>query len=222
MAKYNYYAIINGNNESKICNSWDECVSFRSKNPSNAKFKGFYTEWEAQLWLNSLINNELQKETDKLESKINSSLPYKIYPNDAAIAYTDGSYNPKTKIYGYGVRLSDANNLNKNVHIFSGNNDIYSSARNVAGECDGAICAIKKAIELGYKKLIIRHDYIGVGAWITEEWSNTNTPVSKNYKQTMLTYKPFIDLSFEHVRGHTGEQYNEEVDQIAKQAVGLN
>lgn len=219
MSKFPYYAIVNGNLDSKVCTSWEECVSFRSKNPSNAKYKGFHALYDAENWIADILGANTAV---KIPHKSGAADAAMTYDPCTAIAYTDGSYNPTTKVYGYGVRMCDANDMNQNVRIFAGHGDIYSSARNVAGECDGAIRAVKEAIRLGYKKLIIRHDYVGVGAWVTGAWSRTNAPVSQNYKKVMMSYEPFINVTFEHVPGHTGEIYNEQVDQIAKTAVGLD
>lgn len=233
MAKFAYYGIINGDNNMAVFSTWSECEKFRSKNPTGAKFKGFHTQLDALDWLQDLIRKNSESASDckpeakkptktakpKTESIHNQNAKYG--PN-CCIAYTDGSYNAETQVYGYGVRLSDADDLDQNVCQFFGCGSKFASARNVAGECAGAIRAVQEAINHGYQKIIIRHDYMGVGAWVTGQWANTNAPVSQDYKTRMLEQKPFIEICFEWVHGHSGEKYNDEVDMLAKSACGVN
>ena len=131
----------------------------------------------------------------------------------------DGSFNPKTKVYGYGGFLIA--NYQKHILMGSNNDTEMATMRNVAGEIDGSIAAIKKAIELGLKELTIFYDYAGIEKWATKDW--------KRNKKGTMAYSSFIDeatnkikLNFVHVKGHTGIEGNEEADQLAKKAVGIN
>lgn len=221
MAK-NFYPIMDSRGVTAIFENWDDCVAFRNANPSGAKYKKCKSRPEAEAYLAELKGMPAPAPA-AAETKKNTT-PVGITDADPlhAIAYVDGSYNPETKVYGYGVRLSSAFDLNANVRIFSGSGDEFAESRNIGGECDGAIRAVREAIGLGYNHITIRHDYKGIGAWVTGEWKNTNTPVSQNYKTQMDSLKPFIKIDFEWVQGHSGEAFNEEVDGIAKKACGVS
>ena len=211
------YAIMDSRGETAILPTWEACVAFRDANPSGAKYKKCGSEAEAEAYL-AQLKGQTMAPSDIVESAVKNK---KIYGPGHAIAYTDGSYNPETHVYGYGVRLSDADDLHANVRVFSGSDTQFADSRNIGGECDGALRAVKEAIALGYQAITIRHDYRGVGAWVTGEWKNTNTPVSQNYKFQMDNLKPFIEINFEWVHGHSGEVFNDEVDGIAKLACGV-
>lgn len=135
-------------------------------------------------------------------------------------AFIDGSFNPATAVYGCGGFLID--HLGKK-HIIQGSGDDQKMAkmRNVAGEILGAIKAVGMAKDLGMKKLTIFHDYEGIAAWPLGKW--------KCKKKETRDYAMFIwqmmnlglKIYFSHVKGHSGIPENEEADQLAKLAVGL-
>lgn len=135
-------------------------------------------------------------------------------------AFIDGSFNPATAVYGFGGFLID--HLGKK-HIIqgSGNDQKMAKMRNVAGEILGAMKVVSLAKELGMKKLMIFYDYNGIAAWPLGAW--------KCKKKETMDYAIFIrnimDLGlkiyFYHVKGHSGIPENEEADQLAKLAVGL-
>ena len=43
--------------------------------------------------------------------------------------------------------------------------------------------------------------------------------VSKDYLKTYNNIKEMIEVSFEHVKGHSNNPYNEKADQLAKEAL---
>lgn len=135
-------------------------------------------------------------------------------------AFIDGSFNPKTGVYGCGGFLIDQ--LGKK-HIIqaSGKNPGMAKMRNVAGEILGAISAIELACRLKMKKLTILHDYVGISAWPLGEWK-CNKPETRRYAMCAWGAMELgLKLYFIHVAGHSGVPGNEEADQLAKLAVGL-
>lgn len=138
----------------------------------------------------------------------------KIHSN-VAYAYVDGSYNPYTKTYGYGVCLYDGV-----MHKFwgKGNNLELVGMRNVAGEIEGARAAIEFAQNNGIGKLRIFYDYTGIEAWATRKWraNKTGTIAYQNLCQTTN-----VQLEFVKVKGHSGVEGNDIADRLAKKAVGL-
>ena len=90
---------------------------------------------------------------------------------------------------------------------------------NVAGEVTAAMIAIQKAIDDGYKKLTIYHDYTGIAGW-ANGW-RASEEGAKRYKEFVNKKKEEIELVFEKVSAHTGVLYNEEADKLAKTACGI-
>ena len=213
MPKYSCYAIIAGG-QKRIFSSWDECQAFRDKYPKGAKYKGFATKREAEEFLGLSPTDETNR------AAISSDIPpMKLSRRNTAIAYTDGSYNPATKIWGYGVYLYDASNKSDSFEYLD-NGSKYNDARNVAGEVFGAVRAIQEAIRLGFKKIVICHDYEGIEAWATGRWA-AKKELTMWYQMMLDKYRPKIKISFQKVAAHTGEKYNEIVDGIAKRAAGI-
>ena len=130
-------------------------------------------------------------------------------------AYTDGSFNKNKGIYGSGVVMFT--DKQEELH-FQSSGSKYSQYWNVAGEVEAAKLAIEKAKGLGCTKLTIHHDYEGVGCWATGYWRAKN-----DYTQEYVRYTKEcgLKLSFVHVKGHSGNKYNEMADSIASKASGF-
>lgn len=192
-----FYAVKNGRTPG-IYSTWAECEA-QVKGFAGAKFKKFSTKEEAL----SFINEE---EIIKEEPVI----------NDSIFAFVDGSYNPATKVYGYGGFLS----VEGKKYILQGNNNDSEMAtmRNVAGEICGSMTAVRKAEELGLKELTILYDYKGIEEWAKGTWK-TNKKGTIEYASFMRNTN--IKITFKKVEAHTGIEGNEMADVLAKDVVGI-
>ena len=74
--------------------------------------------------------------------------------------------------------------------------------------------------ENGVDELDIYYDYEGVEKWCTGEWK-TNKAGTIAYKKFYDEMSKTISISFNKVRGHSGDKFNDTADLLAKKAVGI-
>ena len=87
--------------------------------------------------------------------------------------------------------------------------------RNVAGEIKGAEAAMRYAVENGFQKLYIYHDYEGIAKWCQGAWK-TNKEGTRAYKAYYDSVKDKLEIVFGKVAAHTGDKYNEMADKLAE------
>lgn len=164
--------------------------------------------------------------THELGENIDANL---IFPHiDGPIAYTDGSYNSMLGRYAYGtIIFPNPQDLTDQLQISgSGEVDEYKTANNVAGEVLGAVTAMEFALEQGWKKITIFHDYNGLAYWakampgMTRRWQ-AKTPIAQYYQNRYDELSQMIDVDFFWVRGHSRDHYNDIVDALAKRELGI-
>ncbi|MCD7839845.1 MAG: ribonuclease H family protein [Erysipelotrichaceae bacterium] len=190
-----YYAVKKGRQKG-VFSSWEECQQ-QVEGYSGASYKSFSSLNEAK----AFIGEE--------EKEITTGL----------IAYVDGSFNNKTKEYGYGcVLLKNQKVLDS--FYGKGNHPDYVSMRNVAGEIAGAQVAIRYALDNNYTHICIYYDYEGIEKWANGIWK-ANKVGTKAYQKFIKESRTYIEIDFVKVLAHSGDQYNEEADKLAKKAVGL-
>lgn len=199
-----YYAVKKGY-KTGVFISWDECKA-SVDGYSGAVYKSFRTNAEALEYLG--LSEETAVQASK-QAPVEDATPY---------AYVDGSFNQYTGTFGYGGFLIHGDHK----YILQGNgrdNDL-ASMRNVAGEIFGSVAAVRQAMELGLKELVIYYDYEGIRAWAEGTWK-ANKEGTIAYRDFIQSAKKEINLRFIHVKGHSGVEGNEEADILAKEAVGL-
>jgi ribonuclease HI len=78
-----------------------------------------------------------------------------------------------------------------------------------------------RVMEYAYRhqiqELVIHHDYEGVGAWPTRKWK-TNLDLTKRYLEFFTKISKKVTVSFEWVKAHNGDEYNEQADRLANLA----
>lgn len=139
-------------------------------------------------------------------------------------AYVDGSYNIRTKRFGYGVVLFtdkiSADGTPEILQLYKGfSNPELAEMRNVAGEIMGAGEAMKRARDMGAKELTVYHDYEGISKWCSGEWK-TKKKWTQKYKAFFDEISKDVNVKFIKVEAHSGNKYNEIADKLAKEAVG--
>lgn len=190
-----YYAVKVGRTPG-IYETWDECREQIDKF-NGAIYKSFSKKNEALAFLNGE------------ESNINQS---------DAFAYVDGSYSPKSEEYSFGAVIVLNGNETRFKHKYE--KDEYSTYRNVAGEIKGAGFIINYAINQGIKNLDLYYDYEGIHSWYVGLW-RANTDISKKYSEFARKASKKIKINFIKVKSHSNVYYNEIVDKLAKEALGI-
>ncbi|MCL2841683.1 MAG: ribonuclease H family protein [Defluviitaleaceae bacterium] len=195
-----YYAVKAGR-KTGIFTSWDACKK-SIDGFSGAVYKSFPTKAQADTYLKG---NDSASEAD-----LNTHL------EDEVIAYIDGSYSDKLKRFSYAA-----------VMFVDGKKMTYSAAedgtevvsmRNVAGELKAAMYAMQFTKRQGKKKLRLFYDYMGIEMWATGGWK-AKLPYTQAYANYAKKMSEVIHITYVKVKAHSGDVYNEEVDQLAKDAL---
>ena len=131
--------------------------------------------------------------------------------------YVDGSFMKRSKRAGWGwVLVANGKPLARGYGL------TYEAAlsRNIDGELAATMEGVNYFLDcFSVKELTIVHDYLGIAKWVTGEWA-ARKPVSTNYLDFMKkAISDGLELKFRHVRGHSGDKWNEEADRLAKLAI---
>ncbi len=190
----------------KIVYSWDECLKY-VKGVKGAKYKSFTSMEDVEEYLN-MGSGFLKKGVDE-------------YPLDKVQAYIDGSYNTASEKYSYGMVVVKENVILHIENVASEDNS-SKDIRQIAGELKGAIKALEYARDNGIKELILIHDYVGVCYHATGFWERKEESSKKYYADfNYLTETNGIKVTFVKVDSHTGDLFNEIVDEFAKKAINV-
>lgn len=192
-----YYAVRCGRSTG-VFFSWAECQK-QVTGFSGAVFKSFTTKEEAEAFVRG--------EADSISTE-----------PGALIAYVDGSYNVADGGFSYGMVILDG--VTEQSFCERYEDEELASMRNVAGEIKGAEAAMRYAVQNGFQKLYIYHDYEGIARWCEGAWK-TNKEGTKAYKAYYDSIKSQLEVKFVKVAAHTGDKYNEMADKLAKKALGL-
>lgn len=227
MAKQAFYAVQVGRVPG-VYSTWDECKAQVDGYPGS-KYKKFKTDAEAQAFvkgeeLSGSVSGSGGLETfvqngckSVPESSTDTTLPKGPY------AFVDGSFNPETKVYGYGGFVCV--NGRKYPIMGNGQDPEMATMRNVAGEIEGAMVAVKKAESLKIRDLTLLYDYKGIEQWAIPAGEQGHWKATKSgtqaYAEFMKPENRLTQIHFQKVAAHTGIEGNEMADVMAKKAVGI-
>lgn len=192
-----FYAIrqINGEVVNEILTSWNECKEKVSG--VRAEYKSFKTEQEAKDYLGAYVEEE--KEDDVLSD------------SNKHIYYVDGSYMNNNIGWGF-IYVKDRKPVTKMCGSILSTNE---TSRNITGELESAKMAIRHAISNGLNEIYIVNDYQGISSYVTGAWK-PDKKESKDYTNWVNSVKDKIKLNFIKTKGHTGNLFNDMVDELAK------
>ncbi len=207
-----FYVVTHGR-QVGIYHTWDD-ASRQVHGFSGAIYKTFFSKEEAERFL----KRSTSPPTSQAE-EVPGLLPY----CGSNIAYTDGSSNKG--LGGYGVVIIKSSEIKE----FSGPVPLDNGevTNNVA-----ELYAIIVAIFNTEGPLTIRTDSmycincvtVWIKNWMANGWRTAGGNIVANQKYIQYIYNAMQTrkISFEHVRGHTGNHYNERADQLANAGRALN
>lgn len=192
--------------ENKIVYNWEQCLLY-VKGVKNAKYKSFTDIFEAKEFLSN---------TNVLINKSEGN-----YPKDCMHIYVDGSYNMDTKKYSYGI-VAVKEDIIEYIDSGVGNSNSDNNIRQIAGELKGAVKGVEYALISGEKKVVIFHDYAGICYHATGEWERREESSKEYYNKMQELMKKGIEIIFVKVDSHTGDLFNELVDEKCKEALNIS
>lgn len=209
-----YYAVKNGI-ELGIFETWAECEE-RVKGFKGAKYKKFETLEEAETYM---AEETVSVSKDERRNRDYDQLITKILNDGDLVVFTDGGYNSKEEIAGYGVYILEPKGT-KPIEISDiVRTDKFKDSNNITPEIMAVINAFDWAISNGYDRITIFHDYVGIGKWGKKEWK-AKSDIAKWFITKLDTiYNEVLDIDYVWVPGHAGIPYNEEADRLATEAI---
>lgn len=208
MAKKKVYAVRKGK-KTGLFKTWDACRASVDGYPG-AEYKSFLSVEEAQAYLN--------RPADLLPgARSSAGTDGGKNEEDQVVAYVDGSFNKDIGRYAFGCVLirPDGGIVRESG---SGNDPESLQLRNVTGEMLGAMYAVRWCAVNGYPAVRICYDYMGIEMWAVGAW-RTNNSLTQKYAAFMKESGSRIRITFQKIAAHTGVEYNEEADKLAKAAL---
>lgn len=203
--QYGFDAKNNKKIENTIVNTWAECLAY-VKGVKGAKYKSFESIDDANAYLNE--GNRMLKKSDE------------NYPKDCLHAYVDGSYNSADGRYSYGV-VCVKNNIVEYIESKAEKGSSERNIRQIAGELKGAIKAVEYALNKGESKIVLFHDYEGIAHHATGAWERKEESSMEYFDKMQKLINSGIEVIFVKVDSHTGDLFNELVDEKCKECLGI-
>lgn len=195
--KQKFYAIKVGKDAPCIVTNWNECSSRVTGFPG-AKYKSFVTKGDAEAFL-----------ADEVKSVTTC----------CDVIYVDGSYCEETNSFG-GAYLHLRNDELVSSYRSESVCNNFSQFRNVSGEVLAVIAAVDYCLRNGITEVDIVFDYEGIRSWALGDWK-AESEIAKFYRNFVTEISNHISINFVKVKGHSGERWNEAVDELAKKASGV-
>jgi ribonuclease HI len=137
-------------------------------------------------------------------------------------AYVDGSYDPRKRLYGFGIVIYIDGAIEplkiSNKGVVPG----FLEMRNVGGELHAVIILLSLCREvIGSKEIeniTIHYDYTGIEKFATGEWCARKAGAIL-YQQAIAELMQEIPVTFHKIKAHSGDKCNDMADKLAKEAL---
>lgn len=243
-----YYAVAFGREGSGIYTQWDQTEA-NVKGVSGVRYKAFASEAAAREFLigHNVPAEQIRHFPEPGSTRADRPVaarpragavsvqaagpePTPVNPDPVPVdrhrldgpmhAYVDGSFRQGYDVYGYGVVIVAGDAVVKTLSGI-GTRAEYVSMRNVAGEILGAIQAMKYAVSAGADHLVLYFDYQGIESWANGTWKRNND-LTRGYHEFVTSIRKKLRITFCKVKGHSGDEYNDLADELAKAAVAAS
>ena len=195
-SKIKYYAVRKGFIPG-IYFSWEDCLK-QTKNFSGAQFKSFTSILEAEEYINSDNNIEMNKNEEK-----------------GTCAYISGCFSSSLKTYGYAGLIFHEGQ--KYVVKGNGNEPNLVKIGSVGSQILASKETIKKAINLEIRNIDIYYDFDGIKNWANGDWSR-NSKETEDYYNFIREIEPLININFIKNKKAPTPEKNEVVNLAKKEA----
>ncbi|NLC68720.1 MAG: hypothetical protein GX754_08085 [Clostridiaceae bacterium] len=128
--------------------------------------------------------------------------------------YVDGSFIGDT--VGYGVVVLKNGRVLKEL-AGAVMDELYKGSRQVGGEIVAVMEALAWCKSENIMKVIIYHDFENLRKWVDGEYL-AKIPMTRAYKEYVLNSG--IEIEWKKVAGHSGVEFNERADELAKKGAG--
>lgn len=160
----------------------------------------------------SLKDAELQTLLDKNQAKKTTNSHRN---HDGIHAYVDGSYIAGKVGFGLAIIQDDTLIFEDSGSV---NNPEYLEARQVAGELMAVGKVVQWCKQHGHHRITIHYDYAGIREWAIGAWKAKQV-LTQRYTQFIRTCG--LSITWNKIAAHTGDHWNEYVDNLAKQGTKL-
>ena len=205
-----FYAVRKGR-QPGIYTTWPACEE-QIKGFPGAIYKAFPTKAQALAFAGECLPNVT------ILPPLTSLPPADVLPTaDGIHIWVDGSclQNSNGRLhFGWAYVILDNE---RELHRASGH-DVPAEARrhrNVAGEIQAVLQALEWCRARGIATATISFDYQGLASWVEGTWK-TRTPFTRAYAERVRALG--MTLTWHKVQAHSGDTYNELVDQLAREA----
>lgn len=193
MTKKKWYGVKCLDGTEKSFDNWSACQKAVMGVPG-VIYKSFTTKADLEKWL----------ETQRCDENNRADKGIKVY--------VDGSYKPGYPYAGYGWAAIKEDEI---IASGSGISDTPAESRNIDGEL---LAAMEAILWISSQKIsaTICYDYAGIKEWAKGTWK-ASKPVSINYQNRISSLCQ--NIKWEKIKGHSGDKWNDYVDQLAKDAI---
>ena len=209
------YAVVAPGQPARYFDSWADAEPAVS-GKSGVRFKRFPDRAAAEAWVGGV-----DRTVPPADIAGPNDPPAAELANRVVHLYVDGSYRkaekngPRYAGYGWAAIAGGGRVLAEGCGRLAA-----APSRNIDGELAAALAAMRwwDANRAEWPRAVIWHDYLGIREWAAGTWAGRSL-VARTYIAAVVAEgfgeRVGRSLFFRHVRGHTGDQWNEYVDGLA-------